>query len=85
MLSFGLQRGDERPRIPDIAGPDGFQPDRPIRVHMARDEELGEEESPTAAVDPEKEILKAPPPAYGLWRSSVVSTFFAGQQQENGI
>ncbi|KAB2580937.1 hypothetical protein BFW01_g6724 [Lasiodiplodia theobromae] len=38
---------------------------------MARDEELGEEESPTAAADPEKEILKAPPPAYGLWRSSV--------------
>ncbi|KAL1647708.1 hypothetical protein SLS58_002509 [Diplodia intermedia] len=43
---------------------------------MARDEELGEEEddddcSPNGAMDPEKEILKAPPPAYGLWRCSV--------------
>ncbi|OJD35854.1 uncharacterized protein BKCO1_1500055 [Diplodia corticola] len=79
MLSFGPQRGDDGPRIPEVTGPDGFQPDRPIRVHMARDEELGEEEEEDddddrtlhGAMDPEKEVLKAPPPAYGLWRCSV--------------
>ncbi|GME23237.1 hypothetical protein GTA08_BOTSDO09940 [Neofusicoccum parvum] len=71
MLSFRPQRVDEIPRIPDMAGPEGFQPDQPIRVHLARDEELAEEADPPAFMDPEKEILKAPPPAYGLWRCSV--------------
>lgn len=71
MLSLNPKRVSEIPRIPDMAGPDGFQPDRPIRVHLARDEELAEEVDPVHVLDPEKEILKAPPPAYGLWRSSV--------------
>ncbi|KAH7138414.1 hypothetical protein B0J11DRAFT_555198 [Dendryphion nanum] len=46
----------ETPRIPSMTGPDGFRPVQPIRVHLARDEEL---ESRPAT------------PAYGLWRSSV--------------
>lgn len=79
MLSFRPQRVDEIPRIPDMAGPEGFQPDQPIRVHLARDEELAEEADPPAFMDPEKEILKAPPPAYGLWRCSVVSTSATAQ------
>lgn len=73
MLSLSSKRVSEIPRIPDMAGPDGFQPEQPIRVHLARDEELAEDEDAIPITDPEKEILKAPPPAYGLWRSSVVS------------
>lgn len=80
MLSLNPKRVSEIPRIPDMAGPDGFQPDRPIRVHLARDEELAEEVDPVHVLDPEKEILKAPPPAYGLWRSSVVSCNSSGNR-----
>ena len=48
------------------------RPRQPIRVHLARDEELGIND------EPERDILEAPelaspPPAYGLWRCSVVS------------
>lgn len=55
-----------------MTGPEGFHPIRPIRVHVARDEELEDhhdveiEDIP----DPEKKVTP-PPPAYGLWRSSV--------------
>lgn len=72
---------EETPRIPAMTGPEGFHPVRPIRVHVARDEELGlddEYEVDHADLlgddDPEKkkEVKVAPPPpAYGLWRSSV--------------
>src|SRR5690348_14984983 len=34
----------ESPHIPSMTGPEGFQPIRPIRVHLARDEELADEE-----------------------------------------
>ena len=36
-----LHPPEETPRIPSMAGPDGFQPVRPIRVHLVRDEEMG--------------------------------------------
>jgi hypothetical protein len=74
MLIINPPREQVRPRIPDMTGPDGFQPIVPIRVHLARDEEAG----PPAEVDVEREIdlekdalPPPPPPAYGLWRSSV--------------
>jgi hypothetical protein len=67
-----------------MTGPEGFVPIRPIRVHLARDEELadaytssdeeenvqGEVRRDVGADDSEKGV-KLPPPAYGLWRSSV--------------
>lgn len=70
--------------IPNMSNPEGFVPVRPIRVHLARDEELADSSDEEAAIegdgrnremggDPEKEEkgVKMPPPAYGLWRSSV--------------
>ncbi|ORY15708.1 hypothetical protein BCR34DRAFT_477604 [Clohesyomyces aquaticus] len=71
MLALHPEDESSRPRIPDMTGPEGFQPIRPIRVHLARDEELGlaDESDPD---DAEKEkVISHPPPAYGLWRSSV--------------
>ncbi len=49
-------------------------PDRPIQITLVRDEEV-------VADAPEEDQGKAvlpPPPAYGLWRSSVVSTRYCG-------
>ncbi|KAF2450880.1 hypothetical protein P171DRAFT_148120 [Karstenula rhodostoma CBS 690.94] len=76
----------DRPSIPNMSAPEGFVPVRPIRVHLARDEELadayassdeedgedGGDRTAGGAGDPEKDVkLPPPPPAYGLWRSSV--------------
>ncbi|KAJ4292505.1 hypothetical protein N0V90_009167 [Kalmusia sp. IMI 367209] len=71
----------DRPSIPNMTGPEGFHPIRPIRVHLARDEDLAnsysdeeeeiEGEGRNRGEDAEKENVKLPPPAYGLWRSSV--------------
>lgn len=48
-----------------VRGPGGYaNPPRPIRVALVRDEE---------AAGIESEVTKLPPPAYGLWRESVVS------------
>jgi len=73
---LALRPEPETPHIPSMTGPEGFKPIRPIRVHLARDEELGiadDNENPEAdPEDAEKNTgLKMPPPAYGLWRSSV--------------
>jgi len=47
-----------------LIGPGGYaNPPRPIPVALARDEE---------AAGIESEATKFPPPAYGLWRESVV-------------
>ena len=56
-------------RIPSRAGPAGYaQPERPIPVVLAGDEEaLAESQGPS------REKVTVPPPAYGLWRESVVS------------
>jgi hypothetical protein len=64
----------EAPRVPNMTGPDGFQPIVPIRVHLARDEEAeleGRARNSMESNDPEKDKVTPPPPAYGLWRSSV--------------
>jgi hypothetical protein len=66
IMARGPRSTRSRNAIPSIVGPEGFNPPAPIRVHLARDEEV-------AAVEESKlEALKAPPPAYGLWRCSVV-------------
>ncbi|KAI9039234.1 uncharacterized protein KD926_009775 [Aspergillus affinis] len=54
-------------RIPSRSGPTGYaQPERPIPVVLANDEEaLAESQGPS------REKVTVPPPAYGLWRSSV--------------
>lgn len=55
--------------IPHNVGPSGYaQPERPIPVVLAGDEELLAESHRSA-----QEKIPPPPPAYGLWRSSVVS------------
>lgn len=54
----------ERQNLPAMVGPGGYaNPVQPIRVALARDEEAAGIESPAT---------KLPPPAYGLWRESVV-------------
>lgn len=54
-----------RSRLPNMYGPSGYAvPRQPIRVLLARDEE---------AAGIESEATKTNPPAYGLWRESVVS------------
>lgn len=70
MLAMHARQQNRTGRVPSEADENGFaQPQRPIRVILARDEELGlhdNEEGPiTSSVPP-------PPPAYGLWRCSVV-------------
>jgi hypothetical protein len=73
MLILNPPREQPRPRIPDMTGPEGFQPIVPIRVHVARDEEeVVAEVNVERDIGLEKDDLPPPPPpAYGLWRSSV--------------
>lgn len=55
---------DEIPNLPAMVGPNGYaNPAQPIPVALARDEE---------AAGIESDATKIPPPAYGLWRESVV-------------
>jgi hypothetical protein len=50
--------------MPAMIGPGGYaNPIQPIPVTLARDEE---------AAGIESDATKVPPPAYGLWRESVV-------------
>jgi hypothetical protein len=82
LFMLALHPPQETPRIPSMTGPDGFHPVRPIRVHVARDEELALEDDDIDPADAdtredgdeEKKVrakVTQPPPAYGLWRSSV--------------
>jgi hypothetical protein len=75
LCMLALRPEPETPHIPSMTGPDGFKPIRPIRVHLARDEELGLADDAADADEveqpEEKTAVKVPPPAYGLWRSSV--------------
>ncbi|KAF2471066.1 uncharacterized protein BDR25DRAFT_30049 [Lindgomyces ingoldianus] len=74
LCMLALHPEEEGPRIPSMTGPEGFKPIRPIRVHLARDEELGDADADASADEPqdeEKVKVLHPPPAYGLWRSSV--------------
>jgi hypothetical protein len=68
-------------RIPSTAGPEGFKPNRPIPVQLARDEEIAAISEDGTLQEEKLEALKQPPPAYGLWRESVVS--FASQSLAN--
>ncbi|KAL8762755.1 MAG: hypothetical protein Q9184_001295 [Pyrenodesmia sp. 2 TL-2023] len=52
---------------------DYAQPETPIPVILARDEELGLHDSANASDNDSIRPVQPPPPAYGLWRSSVVS------------
>lgn len=65
MLIHPPDDSDLEQRLPSMIGPGGYaNPENPIRVALTRDEE---------AVGIESEATKIPPPAYGLWRESVVS------------
>lgn len=70
MVALHARQKDRTGRVPSAADENGFaQPERPIRIILARDEELGlhdNEEGPISSPVP------PPPPAYGLWRCSVV-------------
>lgn len=71
MLVLGRKKRPGTCGIPHELDQEGFaQPRKPIRVILARDEELGLHEHDEAA-QPNSTIV-APPPAYGLWRCSVV-------------
>ena len=55
---------ESRHHLPQMYGPGGYAiPRQPIRVVLARDEEA-------AGID--SDATKIQPPAYGLWRESVV-------------
>lgn len=55
---------EQRGQMPEMAGPGGYAvPQEPIPVVLARDEE---------AAGIESEATKTGPPAYGIWRESVV-------------
>lgn len=60
-------------RIPSTAGPEGFKPNRPIPVQLARDDEIAALDEEGLLHEEKLEAIKMPPPAYGLWRESVVS------------
>ncbi|KAL9029442.1 MAG: hypothetical protein Q9196_002317 [Gyalolechia fulgens] len=74
MLSLRLRDRTKRriKRVPSAADDEELaQPQSPIPVILARDEELGLHEggSDNDSIKP----VQPPPPAYGVWRSSVVS------------
>lgn len=59
-----------RDRLASLNDPSTFaNPNRPIPVILARDAEEGPEEEDE---ETEKPAIRAPPPAYGQWRSTVV-------------
>jgi hypothetical protein len=69
-----IRREARRHRKEKAAEHAGFTPDVPIRVHMVQDEEIGVEEVV------EKSPVKLPPPAYGIWRESVVCITYLRHQ-----
>lgn len=73
MLILSPPRKTQRPSVPNLTAPEGFQPVVPIPVRLGRDDELDSDNDMVdlEAGDMEKEALPPPPPAYGLWRSSV--------------
>ena len=73
MLTVRSKRRDPSGELVDQSRAGAIaRPREPIRVILARDEELGLHER--NVVEEDKEIaVPPPPPAYGLWRCSVVS------------
>ncbi|KAI9817238.1 MAG: hypothetical protein M1827_001351 [Pycnora praestabilis] len=71
MLTLRASNSGQEDRVPSIVGPGGYaQPERPIRVVLARDEEAVLENDGAAGGEMSMKI-ESPPPAYGLWRCSV--------------
>jgi hypothetical protein len=69
MLIHPPAEDDLEQQLPAMIGPGGYaNPEVPIRVALARDAE---------AAGIESEATKIPPPAYGLWRESVVRKFLS--------
>lgn len=64
MLVMRKDRARERRAVDGLDGHGYAVPDEPIQVTLARDEE---------AAGIESETSKTTPPAYGVWRESVVS------------
>jgi hypothetical protein len=62
-----------RPRHAKELPKDGFKPEVPIRVHLARDDEIAAQNDDGTLESEKLANVKIPPPAYGLWRCSVVS------------
>ena len=75
MLAFEPRTRFTRKRQPPLNVDEeaGFaQPRQPIPVVLARDEQVGLRDNGTVEEEDLDEALPPPPPAYGLWRSSVV-------------
>jgi hypothetical protein len=71
MLIINPPKEQHRPRIPDMTGPEGFQPIIPIRVHLERDADVERDAEQDIDLEKDDALPPPPPPAYGLWRSSV--------------
>ena len=73
MVAWRRGRHDASRDLVDRSSPGEIaRPSEPIQVILARDVELGLHES--GIVEEDKEVaVPPPPPAYGLWRCSVVS------------
>lgn len=70
-LLLQARRRKQKHRTSSLLDRNGFaQPEEPIRVILVRDEELGLHESNFEEMNPAR--VASPPPAYGLWRCSVV-------------
>ncbi len=76
MMIINPPTDSDPPRdLPSMVGPGGYaNPVVPIRVNLARDEE---------AAGIESEATKIPPPAYGLWRESVVCAYPSGLSESD--
>ncbi|MCJ1442946.1 MAG: hypothetical protein MMC23_003443 [Stictis urceolatum] len=71
MLMLQLKKRGTLDRHPSLNSGNGYaRPTQPIRVVLARDEEIGIGGTPPIGLDEPKPI-PPPPPAYGLWRGSV--------------
>lgn len=74
MLLRPPKQRDLELQLPQMVNAGGYaNPETPIRVALARDEE---------AVGIHSEATKRPPPAYGLWRESVVCCIQTCRLQE---
>ncbi|KAL8939561.1 MAG: hypothetical protein Q9216_003292 [Gyalolechia sp. 2 TL-2023] len=74
MLNFRLRDRTKRciRRAPSAADDEDLaQPQTPIPVILARDEELGLHEADSDNDNSSGRPVQPPPPAYGVWRSSV--------------
>ncbi|KAL1963231.1 hypothetical protein VTN77DRAFT_8556 [Rasamsonia byssochlamydoides] len=67
LVTRAAKHGSTLDRVPSTVGPLGYaQPERPIPIVLARDEEIAAE----GQGDGQAKVIP-PPPAYGLWRGSV--------------